>query len=199
MGFKAKGVVVETVVFNGRRYNRYPESDNPPHRRYFSRSGARLHRDVWIHHNGPIPEGMHIHHIDGDTSNNDISNLACVSRAEHWAEHRASHSAANKSEKQLAHLGRIRGKASEWHRSEEGKAWHREHAKASLAKTWGVPRVYEETAFNCVWCGKEALRKSPRRMFCGAGCQTAESKFRLGKTRYEHPYHASCVRPDGGG
>jgi hypothetical protein len=197
MGFKSKGVAVETIVFNGRRYNRYPESDNPPHSRYFARSGHRLHRDVWVHHNGPIPEGMHIHHIDGNTANNDISNLACVTRKEHWDSHREEMSQRSRSPEHLAHLERIRSSAAEWHRSPEGLEWHRKHAERSIAKTWGVPRVYEETAFNCVWCGKEAMRKSPRRTFCGTACQSAESKFRLGKTRYQHPHHAARLRSDG--
>jgi hypothetical protein len=41
--------------------------------------------------------------------------------------------------------------------------------------------------------------KIARKKFCGSTCQTAESKFRLGKSRTEHPYHAARVRPDGGG
>ena len=196
MAFSKRGVVCETIIFNGKTYNRYPESPNPAHRRYFARAGARLHRDVWIFHNGPIPDGMHIHHIDGNTANNDISNLACVTRKEHWKEHAAEYSARNKSPEQLAHLESVRSKAAEWHRSEEGRAWHQEHAKRSIAKTWGKPREYSEMPFRCSWCGKDGIRKSPKRLFCGAACQTAESRFRLGKSSYQHPHHASCVRPD---
>lgn len=196
MAFKRKlGVVVETVIFNGRRYNRYPESGNPAHRRYFARAGHRLHRDVWEFHNGPIPEGMHVHHIDGDTANNDIGNLECIPD---W-EHRKHHGASERTEKQIKHLESIRGKAADWHRSEEGRAWHREHAKQSLAKTWGKPRKFPSLTLQCVWCGAEMQAKSERKRFCGSTCQTAESKFRLGKSSTEHPHHASCVRPDGGG
>lgn len=196
MPFRKKlGVVVEEVVFNGYKYRRYPESPNPAHRRYFGRAGHRLHRDVWEFHHGPIPDGMHIHHIDGDTANNDISNLECVPESEH----RGHHAAAPRSEKQMAHLESIRDKAAEWHRSEEGRAWHREHAKKSLAKTWGAPRQFPELRLQCHWCGSQMVGKISRKKFCGSACQTAESKFRLGKSRYEHPHHASRVRPDGGG
>lgn len=196
MAFNSKlGIKVETVIFNGRRYNRYPESKNPAHRRYFARAGHRLHRDVWEFYNGPIPEGMHIHHVDGNTANNDISNLECVPDREH----RKHHGASDRTDKQVQHLESIRAKAAEWHRSEEGRAWHREHAKQSLAKTWGKPRNFPLLTKQCVWCGTEMQAKSERKRFCCATCQTAESKFRLGKSRTEHPYHASCVRPDGGG
>lgn len=191
MGFQSKGVAVESIVFNGRKYNRYPESNNPAHRKYFARAGHRLHRDVWIFHNGPIPEGMHVHHIDGNTANNDISNLACVTRAEHWNEHRAELSERSKSPKQLEHLAKTRGSAAQWHRSAEGLEWHRQHTSRSLAKTWGVPRAYVEKPFQCFWCGVEGLRKLDTKRFCSTTCQNAESRFRLGKTSYQHPYHAA--------
>ena len=197
MGFKSTGVKVESVVFNGRTYNRYPESDSPAHRRYFARAGHRLHRDVWIYHNVPIPAGKHVHHVDGNTANNDISNLACVTKDEHWAEHRVQRSERGRSPEQLALLDRIRPSSAAWHRSPEGIEWHKQHAKASLAKTWGKPRVWVEKPFQCVWCGSEGLRKSDRRMYCSSTCQNAESRFRLGKSSYEHAYHASRLRSDG--
>lgn len=34
-----------------------------------------VHRLIWEHVNGPIPKGMHIDHINGDKSDNRISNL----------------------------------------------------------------------------------------------------------------------------
>lgn len=39
-----------------------------------------LHRIIWEIHNGVIPEGMFIDHIDGDKYNNKIENLRVVSR-----------------------------------------------------------------------------------------------------------------------
>lgn len=38
----------------------------------------RNHRIVWEMHNGPIPDGMFVDHIDGNTSNNHIDNLRVV-------------------------------------------------------------------------------------------------------------------------
>lgn len=48
--------------------------------------GKRLRMEhclVWEEHYGKIPEGMQIHHIDGDKTNNDISNLQLVTPLEH--------------------------------------------------------------------------------------------------------------------
>lgn len=41
------------------------------------------HHLIWEQHNGPIPERSLIIFKDGDRENFDISNLACVTRAEH--------------------------------------------------------------------------------------------------------------------
>jgi len=41
------------------------------------------HRYVWELANGQIPKGCHIHHIDGNKANNNISNLECILGTEH--------------------------------------------------------------------------------------------------------------------
>jgi hypothetical protein len=42
----------------------------------------RLHRLVWIYHNGDIPNEMLVDHIDGDTKNNRIENLRLATHIE---------------------------------------------------------------------------------------------------------------------
>lgn len=79
-----------TQQFNGRTYSRRCDG-------YYERySGTRglgterrhlMHREVWEHYYGPIPEGNQIHHRDHDRGNNNIDNLACVTPKEHAAEH----------------------------------------------------------------------------------------------------------------
>lgn len=54
----------------------------------------RSYRKIWIDHNGPIPRDQdgrsyEIHHIDGDHSNCDISNLKLVTIQEHYDLHYA--------------------------------------------------------------------------------------------------------------
>lgn len=56
-----------------------------------AKKSVAVHRLMWEHVNGPIPEGMEIDHIDGNPSNNKISNLRCVTRIQNSQNrHRAS-------------------------------------------------------------------------------------------------------------
>ena len=52
------------------------------------------HRKIWEDANGPIPldefgRSYHIHHIDGDPTNNELSNLLCLSPNDHFELHRS--------------------------------------------------------------------------------------------------------------
>jgi hypothetical protein len=48
-----------------------------------------LHRIIWIYHNGAIPRGKEIDHIDHDTLNNRIENLRLVTRSENLKNRKA--------------------------------------------------------------------------------------------------------------
>jgi len=39
------------------------------------------HRIIWVMHNGPIPDGLDIDHIDRDTTNNKLENLRLATRS----------------------------------------------------------------------------------------------------------------------
>lgn len=55
-----------------------------------SKEGNRfktVHRLMWEKYNDQIPEGYHIHHIDGNRLNNNINNLKLVSNSEHSSLH----------------------------------------------------------------------------------------------------------------
>lgn len=50
------------------------------------RHGSRA-RDTWLEHYSHIPEGCIIHHIDGNSSNDSIENLLCMSPKAHGILH----------------------------------------------------------------------------------------------------------------
>ena len=76
---------IERQTFNGHVFTRNLNAKTLSDRRYFKRKSYSkgkyrkeiLHRVVWSSTNGPIPCDYVIHHIDKDTSNNNISNLEC--------------------------------------------------------------------------------------------------------------------------
>lgn len=44
-------------------------------------------RFMWEQVNGPIPEGMHVHHVNGDSSDDRMSNFELVEAKEHQSDH----------------------------------------------------------------------------------------------------------------
>lgn len=63
--FKMKGYVMVKVKMDGSRYDKWKPK--------------QVH--IWEQHNGPLPEGYIITFIDGDKSNLNINNLACIKKS----------------------------------------------------------------------------------------------------------------------
>jgi hypothetical protein len=78
------------IEWNGQRWYRQNQttksSKNVGH--YRNPGGDLLHRIVWERANGPIPEGMVVHHKDHDKTRNGLGNLELVAdAAAHAREH----------------------------------------------------------------------------------------------------------------
>lgn len=116
--------------------------------RYFQRKGVRLHRKVWEYHNGEIPQGYDIHHIDGDRANNNLSNLALIDEHKHMSLHMKEPERIEKSKQSIV---KAMEKAKEWHKSEAGLEWHRNHMTNVQEKMRNRPMQ----TFVCAYCGKE--------------------------------------------
>ena len=128
-----------------------------------------LHRDVWEHYNGKIPDGYLIHHVDGDPGNNDISNLELVSISEHAKRHHWGIWDGSKK-----HLDSIRPLTKEWHSSKEGKEWHSKHSK----EQWKSKKYYKRI---CQVCGKEYETPYPNRSkYCNPNCKATALRRRRG-------------------
>lgn len=56
------------------------------------------YREIYERANGKIPDGYVVHHIDGDSSNNDPENLVALTNSEHMKIHANAHSIVSKTE-----------------------------------------------------------------------------------------------------
>lgn len=177
-------ITTEAVFFNGRKYNRYPDARKRCHRVYYTKAGGGLlHRDVWEHHNGePVPPGCDIHHADGDPDNNSPENLLCIPSEEHRRVHRRSRQEHGRSEGNLKHLEQCRTDAAAWHRSDEGRNWHREvsaqhlvAARAALRKK-RQQQAENPVLVNCEECGETFPSATGRAKLCSTACASRKSR-----------------------
>lgn len=147
---------MDTTEYAGKKYHIGADG-------YFRRGSKtrgdyeRLHRRIYEDHHGPIPEGWHVHHRDGDKLNNDPANLEAVPADQHTSMY---HPEA---------LEKARKAAADWHGSEEGRKWHSEHAADTFAaRIWSI---------TCDQCGKRVERNCLRKpRFCGNACRSASRR-----------------------
>lgn len=156
----------QNQYFNGIKF--YKRADNAYWYSCTTVNGKRvyMHRYVWEYYNKPIPKDYAIHHIDLDRDNNDISNLQYLPKKEHAKLH-ANLNKQNEEtvKKWRGNLEKAQEKAKEWHKSEEGRKWHKEHAKkCQFGKfTFGIKK--------CIVCGEEFEAKKNTQRFCSNKCK----------------------------
>lgn len=163
----------QTVAyFNGIKFRRDPKTGYfLATRKTDGKRRERLHCYVWRYYHGAVPEGFHVHHKDENKLHNDIENLECISRHDHLSLH--STELASQNQEQLSeHLNRVRWKATEWHRSEEGRAWHRDNGKRVAAQM-------EAQEYICQYCGRSyTTLPFGTSKFCSAKCRAADRRKR---------------------
>lgn len=77
------------IEYKGVVWTRYPNAKRRNLRVYYQHHFGwkepprTLHREIYSDLVGKIPDGYHIHHIDGDTENNSPSNLQALPSREH--------------------------------------------------------------------------------------------------------------------
>ncbi|GAA0115723.1 HNH endonuclease signature motif containing protein [Clostridium senegalense] len=129
----------------------------------------RLHVYVWEFYNGPIQEGYEVHHKDEDKGNNDISNFELLLGLKHRKLHGYEFS---QDEKRVENARKIikekaQPKAIEWHKSEEGRKWHKEQYKMVKEK------FHVKEKYACKYCGKEFETQKGNNKFCSNKCKSA--------------------------
>lgn len=130
---------------------------------YFQHNGKRLHRTVWKFYNGKIPSGYHVHHIDGNTANNDIANLMLMKQHDHLSIHSSTEEAKERSRK---HIDSVRHLALAWHKSPEASALYRANASE-----WSKHR--KPKSLKCQYCGEDFTSTSSDAKFCSNACKSA--------------------------
>ena len=185
----------EIIEFEGVEYRRMGGK-----RRYYlsqstSNEGRKrakgLHVAIWeSNHGRPVPPGHDVHHVDGDTFNFSVGNLECLEKLAHQKLPKRFDREANR-----LFLQKIRPKASEWHRSAEGRKWHSAHAFKSIVgcvKPKGDERRVIEVR-RCEWCGKEFEARHWRRKFCKPSCRDHVVYLKARGSGPLHPYYASRI------
>lgn len=150
--------------FNGQKFAKYKGC------KYWqnTRTRERMHRYVWEFYNGAIPSGFDVHHIDHNVNNNNISNLELLSKKEHQNKHSQERTPEEKEKKrECAYYAQQFAK--EWHKSEKGHDWHKEHYEQMKEK------LYVLNTYNCLVCGKEFQSTKIGAKFC---CNAHKSKYR---------------------
>lgn len=152
--------------FNGKNYWKDKSSG------YYRNAQVKphsLHRQVWIYHNGEIPKGLTIDHIDRDKDNNQIENLRLATYSEN-----VKNVDEKVLEKRRTHMDEIRELTKKWHKSDEGRRWHSAMAKEIYKKR--KPRK-----IICAHCGKIFMttQYSQRVRFCGQNCMMKARRRRL--------------------
>lgn len=130
----------------------------------------RLHVYVWEKVNGKVPKGYEVHHRDENKQNNALNNLMLLTRSEHQSYHMRTQSDELKQKRSKHLLETAIPAAKEWHKSKEGREWHRQHGIDSISKR-------EPVKYYCSYCGKEFESRhrygADQNTFCSNKCKAA--------------------------
>lgn len=146
-------------VFNGVIYKLYPGF------KYFKQHTYYLHHKVWEFYKSKRKNGYHIHHINGNVNDNRIENLEEIESSEHLSLHAKMRIKDDKDWFESFHKKGIEA-AKEWHKSEEGIKWHKEHA---LKFNFGV---FDFGEYNCEVCSDKYKKRTKHQKFCSNKCKS---------------------------
>lgn len=133
-----------------------------------------IQQTIWAYVNGEIPKGYEIHHIDGNSANNTIENLQCMTKSEHTALHVTT---GNIREYRCVQCGK---KFTSNNRAKNSRFCSR-----TCATTWRRANVQVEKA--CENCGKvfSTPKDRPSR-FCSPHCSRAHAVLMQAKKSTFH-------------
>lgn len=127
----------------------------------------RLHIYVYEYYKGKIPKGYEVHHKDHNKDNNNIDNLCLLSKKEHSNLHSKELTEDLRKYYRDNMLNNAIPKAIEWHKSEEGKKWHKQHYLQMKDKLKKVSK------YVCINCGAEFESINKKSKFCSNKCKSS--------------------------
>lgn len=159
------------VVYNGYRFVKDKRTGYYLSTRKIGAKRERLHRYVYRCEVGDILPGYEVHHVDGNKDNNSASNLRAVLQSKHKKIHaQILKRDEGKLAKVRVNIKKAIKAAPAWHRSQEGREWHRIHG----VKSW---EGREPMRYICVNCGKEFYSTKTyaegQNTFCSNNCKSA--------------------------
>lgn len=157
----------EQIIFDGHKFTKDKKTG------YYLKTTLprkRLHIYVWEYYNNcKVPKGFDIHHKDQNKDNNDISNLECISRSRHNKLHGELLTEEQREKRRQNMDINARPAAIEWHKSQDGRDWHKEQYKDSLGKYNAI-----KTKKKCEYCGAEyETVEHGNNKFCSNKCKSA--------------------------
>jgi len=152
----------DLAIFNGLKFRRDKKTG------YYLNSSIhkRLHVYVWEYFNGEVPNGYQVHHKKGK-QNNDIEYLEPLTQKEHMKLHGETETDERKEWKRNNLKENVRPKASEWHKSEEGREWHKKHFEQFKDK------IFTKHIKVCDYCKKKYETTQDSSRFCSNKCSSA--------------------------
>ena len=150
---------------------------------------AWLHRYAFEREKSVIPEGWHVHHVDGNKDNNEVENLECLPPIHHASEHSEDRRAFGDSAKQLAHLETIRPLAYAAKRGEyiSERKLRRGQVRARVCPTCGKVFKLAGTAFDGTMYCSDKCRNKAHNKFSDAHYATEKACKHCGK-----PFAPGC-------
>lgn len=171
----------DIISYKGANFTRYPDGKSRSERVYYSgrvkfngvSTKMRLHVYKYMCELGEIPKGFHVHHIDENPLNNELSNFELLPGGNHISEHVKKRFIENPEWAKVFHEKGIEA-ATEWHKSDEGRKWHSKQAEKNYKKRVGITKI-------CVQCGNEYTTKhAGESKYCHQNCNATALRRRRG-------------------
>ncbi len=167
---KTKYLLENQIIYDGQVFTKDKRGYYLSALPFYNGRRILLHRYIWAKYNsGSIPDGYVIHHKDGNKENNDISNLIAIPKNKHSKIHIDEEMKKHFKERKKRFLESAHPAAIEWHKSKEGREWHKKQWEISLK-----PYVEKTKKKKCIVCGKEyevTLAMFEKSKYCSKKCK----------------------------